>query len=206
MLRARIDRFVSTMWRLLRDCRGVSGRTGQAILVIAAASLGGKAAIERVTQSMEASGEIAGDAVDTAECVARGGTDCISVGDPQMSLPPPPVLVAQTYCNTVIGTQIIVCGSLYKEMHPTARAIIDAHEKVHTRQNPLTPHDCREVPAYQVQGRMASRWLQNRCSTYHKTKEGRDVNLLCLEANENGAKMCSNCKSCRGWADVRCCI
>jgi hypothetical protein len=197
--RVRGERCKSRLWRLLGDTRGVSGRSTLVLLTVGAGALGGKELIGDLQQGSEAGGQITGDAVTTARCVADDGSDCISTGDGE-------ILLAQTYCNTVTGTHITWCSGEYDKLHPTARRILDAHERVHQGQNPFTQgHDCREVPAYRVQAQQASQWLSGRCSTSYKTQEGRDVGLVCHEANENGALYCSRCKSCRGWTDVSCC-
>jgi hypothetical protein len=172
------------------------------LLAVGAGALGGKELIDDVRQGTAASGQIAGDAVTTAACVAGGGSDCVSTGDGE-------ILLAQTYCNTVTGTHITWCTGEYENLHATARSILDAHERVHQGQNPFTQsHDCREVPAYRVQADRASQWLRqgNNCANWHTSQEGRDVQMICLEANENGAAFCSSCGSCNGWSDVDCCL
>jgi hypothetical protein len=183
---------------LLADTRGVGGRTVLVLLALGGGALAGKRVIGNSEQGSAASGEITGDAVATATCVAGGGTDCVTTGDGE-------ILLAQTYCNTVVGTHITWCGGEYNALHPTARAILDAHERVHQGQSIRQNRDCREVPAYRVQAQRASQWLRSRCSTAYKSKEGRDVGLICHEANENGAAYCSRCKGCR-WTDVNCCL
>jgi len=137
----------------------------------------------------------------------------------------PSTLVAQNYCETVTGTRFGWCTDTYRQLHPTAQRIIDAHERVHQGQNPFAEgsHACREAPAYIVQGNEASAWLHpngGSCRPFPRDaaarKEWSDVQLLCYEAGENGSEFCKECRimgknpstnnyECRNFPSFNCC-
>jgi len=69
-----------------------------------------------------------------------------------------------TYAMTVTGTDVVMVGKNYFDLHPMARTVVDAHEAVHQNQDFCWAWRNRreaEVEAYTVQRDLARNLLDN---------------------------------------------